>query len=110
MDSGQVGPVPGPSGWSGTAGEPTLWAEATAREPAVLTEATAGEAGLLAEATAGEAGLLTGSASQPWPDGDPSGLVESCSEAELSELADESCLAVTAADEPCLTVAVADAP
>jgi DNA-binding HxlR family transcriptional regulator len=121
MDSGQVGPVPGPSGGSGTAGEPTLRAEATApeptvragataREPAVLAGATAPEPAVLAEVTAGDAALLTGSASQPWPDGDPSGLVESCSEAELSELADESCLAVTAADEPCLTVAVADAP
>ena len=28
MDSGQVGPVLGPSGWSGTAGEPALLAEA----------------------------------------------------------------------------------
>jgi len=49
VDSGQVGPVPGPSGWSGTAAE-------------------------------------------PWPDGDPSGLTDGCAEAEFSELADEPCL------------------
>ena len=61
MDSGQVGPVLGPPGWSETAGEPVL-------------------------------------------------LAEACSEAELSELADESCLAAAAVDEPCLTVAAADEP
>jgi DNA-binding HxlR family transcriptional regulator len=67
VDSGQVGPVLGPSKWSGTAGE-------------------------------------------PWPDGDPSGLVEPCSEEGLSELADEPCLAVVSADDPCLAVASADQP
>ena len=53
-DSGQVGPVLGPSGWSVTADEPT-----------VLTE--------------------------PFMAGDLSGLAEPCSEAEISELADEAC-------------------
>jgi DNA-binding HxlR family transcriptional regulator len=76
VDSGRVGPVLGPTGWSGTAGEPT-----------------------------GLAGGSAGSAGESWPDdgpsalvepcaeGDPSGLAEPCSAAVLSELADEPCLA-----------------
>jgi DNA-binding HxlR family transcriptional regulator len=84
MDSGQVGPVLGPSGWSGTAGEPTLLAGGTVDG--------------------------SGTAGKPWPDGDPSGLVEPCSEAGFAELADESCLATASADDPCLDVASADQP
>jgi DNA-binding HxlR family transcriptional regulator len=84
VDSGQVGPVLGPSGWSGTAGEP---------------------APLVGGQVHG-----SGSAGEPWPDGDPSNLVEPCSEAGFSELDDEACLAVATADEPCLAVATADDP
>ena len=80
MDSGQVDPVPGPSGWSATG------------EPALLVGGPAGTAG------------------EPWPDGDPSGLVEACSEAGFPELADEQCLAAAPADDPCLDVANAGAP
>ena len=37
----------------------------------------------------GLAGGTAGPAGEPWPDGDPSSLVDSCAEAEFSELADE---------------------
>jgi DNA-binding HxlR family transcriptional regulator len=67
VDSGQVGPVLGPSGSSAAAGE-------------------------------------------LWPDGDPSGLVEACSEEGFPELADESCLAAAPAGDPCLDVASAGGP
>jgi DNA-binding HxlR family transcriptional regulator len=95
MDSGQVGPVLGPSGWSGTAGEPGLLVGGTAGEPALR---------------AGETADGSGTAGEPWPDGDPSGLVEPCSEAGFAELADESCLAVASGDDPCLALASADDP
>jgi DNA-binding HxlR family transcriptional regulator len=81
VDSGQVGPVLGPSGWSAAAGE-----------PAPVTDGT------------------TGSAGEPWPDVDPSGLVETCSEEGFAELADESCLTAAPADDPCLDVATAGGP
>jgi len=71
MDSGQVGPVLGPTGWSGTAGEPALLAEACSE--AELSE-LAGEC--LAVAMADEPCLAVA-------------------------MADEPCLAVAAADEPC---------
>jgi DNA-binding HxlR family transcriptional regulator len=82
VDSGQVGPVLGPSGWSGT-GEPTL----------VGGEPTDG----------------SGTAGGPWPrpDGDLSGLVEACSEEGFHDLADESCLIPAAAIDPCLAPALA---
>jgi DNA-binding HxlR family transcriptional regulator len=32
-----------------------------------------------------------GTAGESWPDGDPSGLIDRCAEAEFSELADEPC-------------------
>ncbi len=95
MDSGQVGPVLGPSGWSGTAGE-----------PGPLADGTVGESALRAGGTVDG----SGTAGKPWPDGDPSGLVEPYSGAEFSELADEPCLAVASADDPCLAVASTDDP
>jgi DNA-binding HxlR family transcriptional regulator len=59
VDSGQVGPVLGPSGWSGTAAEPTGLVEPCSEgDPAGLDEACS--------------------------DGDPSGLVEPCSGGEPS--------------------------
>jgi DNA-binding HxlR family transcriptional regulator len=84
MDSGQFGPVLGPSGWSGTAGESALL----------------------------DGGTVDGSetAGEPWPDGDPSGLVEPCSEAGFAELAAEPCLTPSSAGDPCLDVALADRP
>ena len=75
MDSGQVGPVLGPTGWSGTAGEPALLAEACSE--AELSE-LADEC--LAVAMADEPCLAVA-------------------------MADEPCLAVAAADEPCLDAA-----
>jgi DNA-binding HxlR family transcriptional regulator len=95
VDSGQVGPVLGPSGWSGTAGEPTP-----------MTGGTAGESALVA----GRPVVGSGTAGEPWPDGDPSGLVEACSEEGFPELADESCLAAAPAGDPCLDVASSGGP
>ena len=60
MDSGQVGPVLGPSGWSETAGEPTLVVELS--EDACLAADAAEEACL---ASAEEAGLAAASADDP---------------------------------------------
>jgi DNA-binding HxlR family transcriptional regulator len=82
VDSGQVGPVLGPSGWSGT-GEPTL--------------------------VGGGPNDGSGTAGGPWPrpDGDLSGLVEACSEEGFPELAGESCLTPAAVDDPCLAPALA---
>jgi DNA-binding HxlR family transcriptional regulator len=70
VDSGQVGPVPGPSWRPRTAGEPT-----------------------------GTAGGAMGSETEAWPDGEPAGLVEPCP-TEFSELADDPCLSAEALDEP----------
>ncbi len=95
MDSGQVGPVLGLSGGSGMDGEPIL-----------MTGGTAGESALTADGPV----VGSGTGGEPWSDGDPSGLVEACSEAELAELADEPCLATAAADDPCLAVASPDQP
>ena len=85
MDSGQVGPVLGPSGWSGTAGEPALLAEACS-EAEACTEAELSELAdeCLAVAAADEPCLAVA-------------------------MADEPCLAVATADEPCLDAA-ADGP
>ena len=74
MDSAQVGPVLEPPGQPQTAGEPT----ATPDGP-------------------------TGSVTESWPAGEPSGLVEPCLAGELSELADEPCPSGGAADAACAT-------
>jgi DNA-binding HxlR family transcriptional regulator len=95
VDSGQVGPVLGPTEWSAAAGEPTL-----------MTGGTAGESALVAGRTV----VGSETAREPRPDGDPSGLVEACSEEGFPELADEPCLAAVPADDPCLAVAQADGP
>jgi DNA-binding HxlR family transcriptional regulator len=84
VDSGQVGAVPGPLGWPTTAGEPTGTADG--QVPGPLGWPTAGEPTGTAD------GQVPGSesASEPWPDGDPSGLVEACP-TEFSDLADGPC-------------------
>jgi DNA-binding HxlR family transcriptional regulator len=84
VDSGQVGPVLGPSGWSGT-GEPIL--------------------------AGGEPTDGSGTAGGPWPrpDSDLPGLVEACSEEEFGDLTDESCLIAAAAVDPCLAPVLAGA-
>ena len=56
----------------------------------------------------GQVGPVLGQAEavgEPWLDGEPSGLVEACSEEGFPGLTDESCLA--AADDPCLAPALA---
>jgi DNA-binding HxlR family transcriptional regulator len=92
VDSGQVGPVLGPSE---AAGESALVAGESALVARGLVHGSgfAGEPALLSDAPGGSAG-------EPWPDGDPSGLVETCSEEGFSELADEPCLAVASPDQP----------
>lgn len=67
---------------------------------------TAGESAPMAGGSVDGPGTAGGAG----PDGDPSGLVEACSEEGFPELADESCLAAAPTGDPCLDVASTGEP